>query len=117
MGIKTKPFKPNYVTHDHREKKRTEVNMLQDQGSWDRKIENEARQSFQETEKLREKAETMVDINKIREGVKADINNKVKRLLNLPTHKWTNKEDVLYENLPKDLQKLIDKKHKKRHGF
>lgn len=117
MTIKTKPFPEMSPVHNHKQKERPKINMLQDQGAYNRKVENDARRSFRETEELRNQSETMVDIPKIREGAKADINNKVKRLLNTPAHKRTHDEDVLYENLPKNLQKLIDEKHKQRHGF
>ncbi len=112
----SKPFELN-VVHSKKRKERVEIDRTKDATAWNRNIENQARQSFKEMEALRSQAETMVDIPKIREGVKADINNKVKRLLNTPAHKRTSQEDELYENLPRSTQKLIDEKHKQRHGF
>jgi hypothetical protein len=116
LPVKPKQFELSPV-HSHKRKERPKLNFGElDQAGWNRKIENDARGSFQETEELRQQVNTIENLGKIKESAKANIEGQVKNLSNKPFQRWTPQETEAFKELSPALQKHILKENEKRTG-
>lgn len=84
---------------------------------YNRKVENEARKGFRQTQKTREQLQFIEDLPKFKAGKEASLRATIKRLTSKPANKWTPQETEAYQELSPRLRRHIDKKHKKRFGI
>jgi len=116
MGDKIKKFELN-VVHAHKQKERPSLKFGElDQSGWNRKIENDARGSFQETEELRNQVNTIENLGKMKESQKANIEGQIKQLSKTSFQRWTPTQVEEFKKLNPKLQRHILEANEKRTG-
>jgi len=84
---------------------------------YNRKVENEARKAFRQTQKTREQLQFIEDLPKFKAGKEASVKATIEKLTSKPINKWTPQETEAYQEFSPKLQRQIDKKRKKRFGI
>lgn len=121
MSIKTKPFPEISPVHEHKEKKRPEINMNEDVTAWNRHQENKLKEEFKQDQELSEQANYIEHQEEIeahqKDVIRSGIEGTIRNLSNKPSHEWTPQESEAFNGLSPALQEHITKQNKKRFGF
>jgi len=87
------------------------------QSAYNRQVNNEARKSFEEIDKLRGQMEFIEDLPNLKARKTVAIKQQVKRMINRkPWHKFSSAEMVELNNLGTKLKNFVIRQNEKRHG-
>ena len=87
------------------------------QSAYNREVNNAARKSFRDIDKLRGQMEFIEDLPGLKARKTIAIKQQVKRMINQkPWHKFSDKEMIELENMGSKLKAFIIRENEKRHG-